>query len=221
MPTAPCFYIKVDGDVIGQIELSRFPFVIGRARECDYVLDTDGVSRQHLQIDFNQRQIVVRDLESRNGTFMNLERMIPNQNYLLRANDHLTIADTLTLIFDDPATTSQLDLDHYLNVGLRVDVEKGEGYINDVLLDPPLSPSQILLLQLLLRNEGVVVTREEIRQHVWGEGMMVSDQAMDALVSRLRKRLHEADSEHEYITTRRGFGLIFHNRRPGMPPPNH
>lgn len=219
MPTAPCFYIKVDRDVIGQIELSRFPFVIGRARECDYVLDTDGVSRQHLQINFDQRQLTVRDLESLNGTRLNGDPMLPNQIYLLRAGDQLYIADTV-LVFDDPATTSQLDIDQYLNVGLRVDVEQGTGYINDEILDPPLSPSQILLLQLLLRNEGVVVTREEIRQHVWGEGMMVSDQAMDALVSRLRKRLHEADPNHEYITTRRGFGLIFHNRRPGMPPHN-
>ncbi len=220
MPTAPCFYIKMNNDVIGQIELSRFPFVIGRARECDYVLDTEGVSRQHLQIDFDQRQLTVRDLDSRNGTFLNQERMVPQQKYLLRANDELTIADTVTLIFDDPATTSQIDIEQYLNVGLRIDVERGEGYINDKRLDPPLSPSQILLLQLLLRNEGVVVTRDEIRQHVWGEGMMVSDQAMDALVSRLRKRLHEADPDHEYITTRRGFGLIFHNRRPGVPPNN-
>lgn len=216
MPTAPCFYIKVAGDVIGQIELSRFPFVIGRAIECDYVLDTDGVSRQHLEITFDERQVMVRDLESRNGTSLNGNPLAPHQSYPIRANDQVNIADAVTLVFDDPATTSQLDIDQYMNAGLRIDVEQGLGFIDNVELDPPLSPSQILLLQLLLRNEGVVVTREEIRQHVWGDGMMVSDQAMDALVSRLRKRLHEADPNHEYIITRRGFGLIFHNRRPGI-----
>jgi DNA-binding response OmpR family regulator len=57
------------------------------------------------------------------------------------------------------------------------------------------------------------VTREQIRDFVWGPHEEVNDQTIDALVSRLRKRLEEADPEHEYILTRRGFGLMFRNRR--------
>jgi DNA-binding response OmpR family regulator len=47
---------------------------------------------------------------------------------------------------------------------------------------------------------------------VWGPEEEVTDQTIDALVSRLRKRLDEADPDYEYVITRRGFGLMFRNR---------
>lgn len=216
MPTSSCFYVRKGGHVSGQVNLTKFPFVIGRARECDYVVDTTAISREHLVIEFHeQRQFVMRDLGSRNGTFLNGERVAPNRDYPLRANDVISVADEVELVFDDPATTAQLDVERLTTEGLRIEPNTEDVYIGTQLIAPPLSPSQISLVKLLLENEGVVVTRDDIRLHVWGEGMMVSDQAMDALVSRLRKRLNEVDPTHEYIITRRGFGLIFHNRRPG------
>jgi DNA-binding response OmpR family regulator len=48
---------------------------------------------------------------------------------------------------------------------------------------------------------------------VWGSGEEVTDQTIDALVSRLRRRLLEADPDHDYVVTRRGFGLMFLNRK--------
>lgn len=216
MPTSSCFYLRQGGKGTSQIDLTTFPFVIGRSRECDFVVDTTAVSREHLVVDFvEQRQLIVRDLGSRNGTFLNGEQIEPHQDYPLRANDVVNIADEIELVFDDPATTAQLDVERLANEGLRIDPETEQVFIGRQAIEPPLSPSQVSLVQLLLQHEGVVVTRDDIRLHVWGEGMMVSDQAMDALVSRLRKRLAEVDPTHEYIITRRGFGLIFHNRRPG------
>ena len=216
MPTSSCFYVRQDGQFKGQIDLSEFPFVIGRARECNYVLDSGAVSREHLSIEFDSTQITIQDLGSRNGTFLNGEKMVPLQQYPLRANDTLNIADEIELVYDDPATTAQLNFDPNERIGLSVDDASGQAYLGEALIDPPLSPSQVSLLQLLSQNEGVVVTRDDIRLFVWGEGMMVSDQAIDALVSRMRKRLNEIDPEHEYIITRRGFGLIFRNRQPGQ-----
>lgn len=215
MPTSSCFYVRQSGQIVGQIDLSVFPFIIGRARECHYVIDSGAISREHLSIEFDDKQVLVRDLGSRNGTNLNGETLTPHQSYPLRANDILSIADEIELVFDDPATTAQLDYDPNQHEGLHINASDGQAYFRDALIDPPLSPSQVSLLQLLIENEGVVVTREDIRHYVWGEGMKVSDQAMDALVSRMRKRLHEIDPDHEYIITRRGFGLIFRNRRPG------
>jgi pSer/pThr/pTyr-binding forkhead associated (FHA) protein len=213
MPTAPCFYIKDQDKITGQLDLTQFPFTIGRGRDCDYVVDSSEISRQHAQLDFDQQKIVLQDLGSTNGTFLNGERIIPNKQYRLRANDIVSLANVHQLIFDDPATTEQLDVSQ-LAEGLQLDETTSQASVRGEALEPPLSPSQILLLQLLLRNEGIVVTRDQIRQHVWGDEANVSDQAMDALISRLRKRLHEADPEHEYIVTRRGFGLVFRNLRP-------
>jgi DNA-binding response OmpR family regulator len=48
---------------------------------------------------------------------------------------------------------------------------------------------------------------------VWGEeeAISVSDQAMDALIRRLRYRIEEKDPDHTYIITVRGHGVRLDN----------
>jgi DNA-binding response OmpR family regulator len=48
---------------------------------------------------------------------------------------------------------------------------------------------------------------------VWPEAMGegVSEQAIDALVRRLRDRLNEIDPEHQYVITVRGHGFRLEN----------
>jgi DNA-binding response OmpR family regulator len=78
---------------------------------------------------------------------------------------------------------------------------------------PPLSVSQFRLLEILYDNQGRVVTRPELVTTVWGEGQAfdISEQALDALVRRLRDRIASADPAHEYIVTVRGHGLRLEN----------
>ena len=72
-----------------------------------------------------------------------------------------------------------------------------------------LSVQQYRLLELLMDANGALVSRQEIVEKVWeGESAYgVSEQAIDALVRRLRDRIAERDAEHEYIVTVRGHGL--------------
>jgi DNA-binding winged helix-turn-helix (wHTH) protein len=62
---------------------------------------------------------------------------------------------------------------------------------------------------MLAEAGGRVVGREEVVATVWPEAMEegVSEQAIDALVRRLRDRLAELDKEHEYVVTVRGHGF--------------
>jgi DNA-binding response OmpR family regulator len=96
---------------------------------------------------------------------------------------------------------------------LEIDVDTAQVMIAGTLLDPPLSPNQFSLLALLMEHAGRIVTREEVIEYVWGNDEEVTDQTIDALVSRLRKRLLDADPDHDYLVTRRGFGLMFQNRK--------
>ncbi|MCK5634540.1 MAG: winged helix-turn-helix transcriptional regulator, partial [Anaerolineales bacterium] len=70
-------------------------------------------------------------------------------------------------------------------------------------------------LELLYKSSGVV-TRDEIASHVWPgtDGIGVSDQAIDALVRRLRDRIFEVDSECKYVITVRGHGFRLENPIP-------
>lgn len=48
--------------------ITHFPFVIGRASQCDLRLDDLMVSRRHCVFSFHDGQVWVEDLASRNGT---------------------------------------------------------------------------------------------------------------------------------------------------------
>ena len=81
-------------------------------------------------------------------------------------------------------------------------------------ITPPLSVSQYKLLNFLYENESNVVTREQIVNAVWGEAesIGVTEQAIDALVRRLRSRLIKLDPSYEYVVTVRGVGYILKNK---------
>jgi len=199
------------------LPLEHFPFTIGRAHECDLVVDSTQISRQHARLEIDHEQVVFVDLGSTNGSFINDERVPSGSTRRLRAGDKINLAQVCTVEFDDPGTTLQVLPARLQTDGLTLDEDAAQVIIAGNGIDPALSPGQFMLLALLVHNEGRVVTREEIRNYVWGPDEDVTDQTIDALVSRLRKRLTEADPTHEYVVTRRGFGLIFRNKGSGIP----
>ena len=72
---------------------------------------------------------------------------------------------------------------------------------------------QFRLLQALYDQQGKVVSRQDLILVVWGEdeAVAISEEALDALVRRLRYRLAEIDPDTNYITTIRGHGLRLDN----------
>jgi DNA-binding response OmpR family regulator len=69
------------------------------------------------------------------------------------------------------------------------------------------------LLELLLRRQDAVVRREEIQRGLYGFDDDVTPNAVDAAISRLRKRLRAADASVE-IAVLRGVGCMLEARRP-------
>jgi DNA-binding response OmpR family regulator len=68
-----------------------------------------------------------------------------------------------------------------------------------------LSYTEFRLLELLVRNSGRVVSRQEILSSIWGRGREVTENTLDAFVRLLRKKI-DCDSELKLIQTHRGFG---------------
>ncbi len=58
-----------------EIGVKTLKFVIGRAEECSLRVNSDAISRQHCVIIFDGHEVRIRDLGSRNGTFVNGERL--------------------------------------------------------------------------------------------------------------------------------------------------
>ncbi|MBI1916224.1 MAG: FHA domain-containing protein [Planctomycetes bacterium] len=60
---------------VDDIVVDRFPFLLGRHPECDHQLYHPLVSRRHCQLTEADGRLVVRDLQSKNGTFVNGNRV--------------------------------------------------------------------------------------------------------------------------------------------------
>jgi pSer/pThr/pTyr-binding forkhead associated (FHA) protein len=61
-------------DDLREILIDKFPFVIGRRSDSDCALPLAFISRHHCQFFLNGNQVLVKDLESYNGTFVNGQR---------------------------------------------------------------------------------------------------------------------------------------------------
>jgi two-component system, OmpR family, response regulator MprA len=73
------------------------------------------------------------------------------------------------------------------------------------LLD--LTRTELLLLELFLRNPGHVLTRAQILDRVWGFDARTSSNGVEVYIGYLRRKL-EADNEPRLIHTVRGFGYV-------------
>jgi len=72
-----------------------------------------------------------------------------------------------------------------------------------------LTPREYQLLDLLLKNQGTVLTREVMLDRIWGMESEVTLKTIDATVKLLRKKLALLDGEQQYIHSIRGVGYTF------------
>jgi hypothetical protein len=97
---------------------------------------------------------------------------------------------------------------------IRIDTA-GEVWVNDELVTPALTKKELLLLEYLCLSPGRLRTKEEIiaaaypDEHRSGAG--VSDDALNAVVKRLRERLERYSGFGDKIVTVRGKGYRLEN----------
>ena len=65
------------------------------------------------------------------------------------------------------------------------------------------------LLEILLRNAGQIIKREDLVKDVWGRELSPFDRSIDMHVSNLRKKLGHQSNGLERIKTIRGVGYIY------------
>lgn len=193
--------------------LDKESAILGRDDVCDIVIPERQVSRQHVRIFVEQNQYHIEDLDSRNGTWLNGQRL--EGAHELFDGDEIQLALTIRMRFIGSGATAPLPFELPSHIGgkLRLDRESRRVFIGDEEVDPPLSLPQYRLLELLYVNDGRVCTRDSVVEAVWPDviGDGVSEQAIDALVRRLRDRLTEYDPDTQYIVTVRGHGFRLEN----------
>ena len=191
-----------------EITLGEQVYQLGSSTEADVVLDNPYVSRLHAQIVREGNRFRIRDLRSKNGTFVNGSR-VGEEGEWLRNGDRIELSlDQVVLTFSERSGTLTLAVPQATGSSLVVDAESREVWVRGVNVDPPLSRKEFDILNLLYERRGKACSRDEIAVVGWPErtDTDVSEQEIDQYIRRLRLRVEEEPSQPKHITTVRRFG---------------
>ena len=211
--------IAQNGPLEGQRWGINKDYRIGRDPDCEIVIPDRQVSRVHARLYSRKEGVYLEDLGSKNGTF--LKGTLIEEPTLLQEGDIIQIALVQNFFFLSSDATMPLEQDLFPNPieskrqkKLYLDFKSRRVWIGDSEILPPLSVPQFRLLHLLHEQQGKVVSRSDLISIIWGDekAVGVSEQALDALVRRLRDRLSNYDGEHEYLVTVRGHGIRLDNK---------
>ncbi|MCW1382532.1 response regulator transcription factor [Novosphingobium sp. KCTC 2891] len=129
-------------------------------------------------------------------------------DYLVKPAETEEIAARLRALLRRPGPRA----DTLVEVGpLRFDTAAQRAWIDGVPLE--LTRREVGLLELLMRHAGSVVRRQQIENALYSFDEEVSPNAVDAVVSRLRRRLDENGARH-MLHTIRGLGYLLEERAP-------
>jgi pSer/pThr/pTyr-binding forkhead associated (FHA) protein len=205
------------GPLNGQRWMVRSKIVVGRDMECDIMIPSRQVSRNHALLTLTESGITIEDLDSKNGTHIN--GALLEDPVILKDGDVIQIAFAQQFMYLSSDATMPLDMGTMVGVSafpeglLRLENSSRQVWIRDEEVIPPLSASQFQLLEFLYDRQDRVVPRKDIITEIWGaeNALEVSEQALDALVRRLRDRLAVIDATLQFIITIRGHGLRLDN----------
>ena len=78
-----------------------------------------------------------------------------------------------------------------------------------------LTPTEMRLLECLMRNAGITISRDTLIERTWGYDFIGESNRVDVYVARLRRKIERYPAHPEYLHTVRGLGYVF---RPPVQP---
>lgn len=121
------------------------------------------------------------------------------------ADDYITKPFSLKVLIVKVKKILKIDeKSSYKIDGVYFDFKSGELKIDDK--DIELTRREIQFLEYLIKNKGIIFSREQLLNDVWGFDFEGDDRVVDTLVKRVRKKL---GAYSDMIKTVRGMGYIF------------
>ncbi len=74
-------------------------------------------------------------------------------------------------------------------------------------MEIPLIPKEFTILEYMIRNQGIVLSREQLENQIWNYEYTGSSNNMDVYISRLRKKIDNG-YDKKLIHTIRGVGWV-------------
>lgn len=94
--------------------------------------------------------------------------------------------------------------------GCEVDLDRAEVRRGGERFD--LTAIELKMLQLFLRTQGRILSRDRIIDEVWGSDVFVTDRVVDTHIVRLRRKMEDEPAAPRYIISVRGLGYRFESQ---------
>ena len=103
-------FTVISGPFRGQtFQIPRGKFILGRETDCHLVLDSNSVSRHHCVLFLDDYTLRIRDLASKNGTFVNRDQTRVGER-ILAHGDTVHVGDTVIRVeLESGAATDSLE----------------------------------------------------------------------------------------------------------------
>jgi hypothetical protein len=207
-----------------EIPLGTDVTIIGRPRTpedsekntADVRIRDDYISRGHATIRYSFETgaflLQERDTGTKNGTFLNGERIEPGRPYPLEDGDFVGLAKIggeFRVVFRFRENAATLVDDQMPAVvpssGLSIDIRARRVLMNGTEI--PLRRKEFDLLAFLYVNRGKACSKNEIAEGVWvEEGGIVSQETIDTDVFRIRQRIEPDPSHPRHVVTLPSYG---------------
>ena len=212
-PIPASFNVNKGIDGISMIPIDALSVIAGNSDAVDIKLENRFVSRRHFQVRFESDVFYISDLGSTNGTYLNGNKLNPNEDHILRDGDMIGLGvDEVILIFSGPVGTVRIDTAVIARASrgddgdLVVDSSSRDVWVRDKKL-PSLPRKEFDILECLFQNRGQAVSRDDIAAAGWPERPDdVPNADIDQYIRRLRRKIEENPSKPEIILTRHGYG---------------
>lgn len=102
-------FVQVPGRDVQVYGFQPEKMVMGRGTECTIYIPLADVSRQHAEIFFQDGQPYLKDLQSRNGTFLNGRLLLTYESYPLKNGDMIQAGAAYLWISDSPVLNSAME----------------------------------------------------------------------------------------------------------------
>jgi two-component system alkaline phosphatase synthesis response regulator PhoP len=90
-----------------------------------------------------------------------------------------------------------------------VEVDFSRGEVRREARPVEMTPMEFKLMTVFVRRRGRVLSRAQLIDEAWGNGVFVTDRVVDTHIVNLRRKLERQPSEPRYLLSVRGLGYRF------------
>ena len=151
--------------------LEKTSYTVGRDAECDIFLNDIFISRNHAALDLIKGKWYVQDLNSKNGTFLNGER-IASSPVLVSKGDILGFGGKVEFVFEHEIAnmlSTQVSAAPVSPYGIEINEDTQDVRIDKIRITPKLSPKEFAMISYMMKDAGKIHKYSELYKVVFPE----------------------------------------------------